>query len=60
MSQPVPYGAIIYASDYRSLAKFYERVAGLAQREADEEYVLLAAPFFSWLSCRYRSVLLRT
>src|SRR5262245_40562795 len=46
MSQPVPYGAVIYAKDYRALAKFYERVAGLTQREADEEYVLLAAPSF--------------
>jgi predicted enzyme related to lactoylglutathione lyase len=46
MSQPVPYGAIIYARDYRSLAKFYEQVAGLTQREADEEYVLLASPSF--------------
>jgi len=29
MSQPVPYGAVIYAKDYRALAKFYERVAGV-------------------------------
>jgi predicted enzyme related to lactoylglutathione lyase len=46
MTQPVPYGAVIYARDYRALAKFYEHVAGLTQREADEEYVLLAAPSF--------------
>ena len=46
MSQPVPYGAIIYARDYRSLAKFYEQVAGLTHREADEEYVLLTSPSF--------------
>ena len=46
MSQPVPYGAIIYAKDYQALAKFYEHVAGLAQREADEDYVLLTAPAF--------------
>jgi predicted enzyme related to lactoylglutathione lyase len=46
VSQPVPYGAIIYAKDYRALASFYEHVAGLTQREADEEYVLLEAPFF--------------
>jgi hypothetical protein len=42
----VPYGAVIYAKDYRALAKFYEHVAGLTQREADEEYVLLDAPSF--------------
>src|SRR5215471_7135765 len=46
MSQPVLYGAIIYAKDYLALAKFYEHVAGLTQREADEEYVLLEAPSF--------------
>ena len=46
MSQPVPYGAVIYAKDYRTLASFYEHVAGLTQREADEEYVLLEAPSF--------------
>src|SRR5262245_36171519 len=46
MSQPVPYGAVIYAKDYRALASFYEHVAGLTQREADEEYVLLEAPYF--------------
>ena len=46
MTQPVPHGAVIYAKDYRTLAKFYERVAGLKQREADGEYVLLAAPSF--------------
>ena len=44
--QSVPYGAVIYAKDYRALAKFYEHVAGLTQREADEEYVLLEAPTF--------------
>ena len=46
MTQPVPHGAVIYAKDYRTLATFYERVAGLKQREADGEYVLLAAPSF--------------
>src|SRR5262245_12097401 len=46
MSQPVPYGAVIYAKDYRALASLYEHVAGLTQREADEEYVLLEAPSF--------------
>jgi len=46
VTQPVPHGAVIYAKDYRTLAKFYERVAGLKQREADGEYVLLAAPSF--------------
>ena len=46
MSQPVPYGAVIYAKDYLALAKFYEHVAGLTQRETDEEYVLLEAPSF--------------
>lgn len=46
MSQPVPYGAAIYAKDYLALAKFYEHVAGLTQREADEEYVLLEVPSF--------------
>jgi predicted enzyme related to lactoylglutathione lyase len=46
MPEPVPYGAVIYAKDYQTLAKFYEQVAGLTQREADEEYVLLVAPSF--------------
>ena len=46
MSQPVPYGALIYAKDYRALAKFYEHVAGLTQREVDEDYVMLEAPSF--------------
>jgi hypothetical protein len=44
MSQPTPYGAVIYAKDYLTLAKFYEHVAGLMQGEANEEYVLLEAP----------------
>ena len=46
MSKPVPYGAVIYAKDYRALASFYEHVAGMTQREADEEYVLLEVPSF--------------
>ena len=46
MSQLVHYGAVIYAKDYRALARFYEHIAGLTQREADEEYVLLEVPFF--------------
>jgi len=46
MSQQAPYGAVIYAKNYRALARFYENVAGLTQREADEEYVLLEAPSF--------------
>jgi predicted enzyme related to lactoylglutathione lyase len=46
LSQAVPYGAVIYAKDYRVLASFYEHVAGLTRREADEEYVLLEAPSF--------------
>jgi predicted enzyme related to lactoylglutathione lyase len=46
MLQPVPYGAVIYAKDHRTLAKFYEHVADLTQREADDENVLLDAPFF--------------
>ena len=46
MSQPVPYGAVIYAKDHRTLGSFYQHVAGLTQREADAEYVLLEAPFF--------------
>src|SRR5262245_12404466 len=46
MPQAVPYGAVIYAKDYRALAGFYEHVVGLTQREADEEYVLLEGPFF--------------
>jgi predicted enzyme related to lactoylglutathione lyase len=46
VQQAPPYGAVIYAKDYRALAGFYERVAGFAQREADEEYVLLEAPSF--------------
>jgi predicted enzyme related to lactoylglutathione lyase len=46
MSQTIPYGAVIYAKDYRALAGFYEHVGGLTQREADDEYVLLEAPSF--------------
>jgi hypothetical protein len=46
LSQPIPYGAVIYAGDFRALAKFYEKVAGLAQRESTEEYAVLAAPSF--------------
>src|SRR5262249_35853981 len=46
MSLPISYGAVIYAKDHRILAKFYEHVAGLTQREANEEYILLAAPSF--------------
>ena len=46
MSKPVPYGAVIYAKDYRGLAKFYENVAALTQREVDHDYVLLEAPSF--------------
>jgi len=46
MSLPIPYGAVIYAKDHRVLAKFYEHVAGLTQREANEEYILLDAPSF--------------
>src|SRR6476646_6977009 len=46
MPQPVPYGAVMYAKDYRALAKFYEQVAGMKQRETDEEYVLLETPSF--------------
>jgi predicted enzyme related to lactoylglutathione lyase len=46
MLQPVPYGAVIYAKDHRTLAKFYEHVTDLTQREADDEYVLLDAPVF--------------
>jgi hypothetical protein len=37
MPQPVPYGAVIYAKDYRALAKFYEHVAGMTQRESDKD-----------------------
>src|SRR5262245_3565120 len=46
MEKPVPYGAVIYAKDFRALASFYEHVAGLTPREVDEEYVLLETPFF--------------
>ena len=46
MSQPVSYGAVIYAKDYRALAKFYEHVAGLTQHEVNEEYVMLESPSF--------------
>jgi predicted enzyme related to lactoylglutathione lyase len=46
MSLPVPYGAVIYAKDYRALAKFYAHVAGLTEREADKDYILLDAPYF--------------
>ena len=41
MRQKAPYGAVIYAKDYRALANFYEQVAELTQREVDAEYVLL-------------------
>ena len=47
MTEPtVPYGAVIYAKNYRTLASFYEHVAALTQREVDEQYVLLEAPSF--------------
>src|SRR5438045_3580944 len=46
MSQPIPYGAVIYAKDYRVLASFYEHVTGLTRLDGDEEYVLLEAPAF--------------
>ena len=46
MSKPVVYGAVIYAKDFRALAKFYEHVAGLTECEVDEDYVLLEAPSF--------------
>jgi predicted enzyme related to lactoylglutathione lyase len=46
VQQSPPYGAVIYAKDYQTLAGFYERVAGLVPRESDEEYVLLEAPSF--------------
>ena len=46
MSQTIRYGAVIYAKDYRALAGFYEHVAGMTQREAGEEYVLLEVPSF--------------
>ena len=46
MSQPLPYGAVIYAKNYRALAIFYEHVAGLTRREGNDEYVLLEAPSF--------------
>jgi predicted enzyme related to lactoylglutathione lyase len=44
--QPRRYGAVIYAKDYRELARFYEQVAGLTPREVEKEYVLLEAPSF--------------
>ena len=46
MPQQIPYGAVIYARDYHALATFYEHVAGLTQREVDEDYVMLEAPSF--------------
>ena len=46
MLQPPPYGAVIYAKNYRELANFYEQVAGLTPREVDKEYVLLEGPSF--------------
>ena len=46
MSKSAPYGAVIYAKDYRALAEFYEHVAGLTQREVEQDYVLLEAPSF--------------
>ena len=46
MSQPVPYGVVIYAKNYHALATFYEHVAGLTQREVDKGYVVLEAPSF--------------
>jgi hypothetical protein len=44
MSQPVLYGAIIYAKDYRALASFYEHVAGLTPRDAAFQLVILQIP----------------
>lgn len=46
MSQQIPYGAVIYAKDYRGLARFYEHVAALTQREVHQDYVLLESPAF--------------
>src|SRR4029453_612989 len=46
MSPPISYGAVIYAKDYLALANFYECVAGLTKREAQEDYILLEAPSF--------------
>ena len=46
MPQSVSYGAVIYAKHYRALAGFYEQVAGLAQREAENAYVLLEGSAF--------------
>src|SRR5215471_9477064 len=51
-TKPVPYGAVIYAKDYRGLAKFYENVAALTQREVNHDYVLLAAPSFQLVILR--------
>jgi predicted enzyme related to lactoylglutathione lyase len=52
MPQPVPYGAVIYAKDHRGLAKFYEQVAGLTLREANDEYVLLDVSAFQLVILR--------
>src|SRR5262245_13350271 len=49
MSQTVPYGAVVYAKDYRALAGVYEHVGGLTQRDADQEYLQLDAPSFQQL-----------
>ena len=46
MSKRVPYGAVIYAKDFRALAKFYEHVAGLTECEVDEDHVLLEGASF--------------
>lgn len=46
MSQPVLYGAVIFAKDYRALARFYRQVAELTETEVHKDYILLEAAGF--------------
>ena len=55
MSQPVLYGAIIYAKDYRALASFYEHEAGLTPLEAAFQLVILQIPNASQRTLQSRS-----
>jgi predicted enzyme related to lactoylglutathione lyase len=39
-------GAVLYAKDFRRLAEFYRRVAGLQEREAADDFICLESDAF--------------
>jgi predicted enzyme related to lactoylglutathione lyase len=39
-------GAVLYAKDFRRLAEFYRRVAGLQEREAADDFICLESNAF--------------